>query len=135
MPQLGGSAPVTLAGVLAQGNDETSQGLVIHQLKSEGAPFIYGAIPGAMDMKTTVVGYGSPELSLLAAAFTDMAHHYKLPMFGTGGCGDGKRLDLHTASEAVLSFLMSTSSGAPYSRYRTFGPVDSCLFRAGSAGE
>jgi trimethylamine--corrinoid protein Co-methyltransferase len=112
MPQLGSSAPVTLAGALAQGNAETLSGLVIHQLKSKGAPFIYGAIPGSMDMKTTVVGYGSPEMSLLSAAFSDMAHHYKLPMFGTGGCGDGKRLDLQIASDAVLSLVMGTLSGA-----------------------
>jgi trimethylamine--corrinoid protein Co-methyltransferase len=112
MPQLGSSAPVTLAGALAQGNAETLSGLVIHQLKSKGAPFIYGAIPGAMDMKTTVVGYGSPEMSLLSAAFSDMAHHYGLPMFGTGGCGDGKGLDLQIASEAVLSLVMGALSGA-----------------------
>jgi trimethylamine--corrinoid protein Co-methyltransferase len=112
MPQLGSSAPITLAAALAQGNAETLSGLVIHQLKRPGAPFIYGAIPGAMDMKTTVVGYGSPEMSLVSAAYSDLAHHYGLPMFGTGGCGDAKALNLQIAAEATLSLVLGSLSGA-----------------------
>jgi trimethylamine--corrinoid protein Co-methyltransferase len=112
MPQLGSSSPVTLAGSLAQGNAESLSGLVIHQLANPGAPFIFGAIPGAMDLRTMVFGYGSPELSLLSSAYADLAHFYHLPVFGTAGCGDGKALDLQIATEATLSLVMSALSGS-----------------------
>lgn len=86
-------------------------GLVIQQLKVKGAPFIYGGIPSTMDMKTSIVAYGAPEMSLMSAAMTDMAHYYKLPVFTTAGCGDAKFVDQQFAVEAALSCLMAALSG------------------------
>jgi len=63
MPEAGSTAPASTAAVVVQGNAETLSGLVIHQLKHSGAPFIYGAIPSMMDMKSTVVSYGAPEMT------------------------------------------------------------------------
>ena len=112
MPMAGSSAPASMAGVLAQLNAEVLSGLVIHQLKNKGAPFIYGGIPSMMDMKTTVVSYGAPEMDLMSAAMTDMAHYYKLPVFSTAGCSDAKDIDQQFAVEATLSCLMTALSGA-----------------------
>ena len=100
------------AAPLAQLNAEVLSGLVIHQLKTRGAPFAYGAIPGGMDMKTMVVSYGSPELDLLSAAIADIAHHYKLPVLGTAGCSDAKVINQQFAVEATLACLMGALSGA-----------------------
>ncbi len=112
MPQAGATAPATMAGTLAQCNAETLSGLVIQQLKSEGAPYIYGGIPSMMDMRWTTYSYGAPELNLMCAALTDMAHYYRLPMFGTAGCTDARDVDLQAAVESALSCLMSALSGA-----------------------
>ena len=112
MPMAGSTAPATLAGVLAQCNAEVLGGLVMHQVKSRGAPFIYGGIPSMMDMKTTVVSYGAPEMPLMSAGLTDMAHHHRLPVFSTGGCGDGKAIDAQLAAEQTITCLMATLSGA-----------------------
>lgn len=112
MPQGGATAPATLAGILAQGNAESLSGLVIHQLCRRGAPFIYGAIPNHFEMQTMIFPYGSPELHLLCAAQTSMAHYYSLPMFGTAGCTDAKEIDAQAGAEVALSILWATLSGA-----------------------
>jgi trimethylamine--corrinoid protein Co-methyltransferase len=112
MPQAGATAPATFAGTLAQAVAESLAGLVIHQLKRPGAPFVFGAIPTHFEMKTTVLPYGAPELHLLCAAMAEMAHYYDLPNFGTGGTTDAKQIDAQAATEAALSLFMASISGA-----------------------
>ena len=112
MPMAGATAPCSLAGTLMVGSAESLTGLVIAQLLSPGAPYIYGGIPGILDMRTTVCSYGAPEMLLMAMAMTDMAHHYGLPMFGTAGCTDAKRVDPQAAAEAALSCYSAVLSGA-----------------------
>jgi trimethylamine--corrinoid protein Co-methyltransferase len=54
MPMAGATAPATFAGTLAVMNAELLSHLAIIQLKREGAPMIYGAIPNIIDMRTTI---------------------------------------------------------------------------------
>ena len=110
-PIMGASAPATGAGILVQGNAETLSGLVLHQLVEPGAPFVYGGVLLSMDMSTTVVPYGAPELHKHCSALTDLAHHYGLPMFGTCGCSDAKRVDAQAGLEVGFSTLMATLNG------------------------
>jgi len=110
-PIMGASAPATGAGIMALANAETLSGLAIHQLVQPGAPFIYGGVQLSLDMKTTIAPYGSPELHKHCAALTDMAHHYRLPMFGTCGCSDAKRVDAQAGMEVGFSVLMATLNG------------------------
>ena len=51
-PMMGATAPVTMAGCIAQANAEALSGLVIQQLKKPGASFIYGTDASILDMKT-----------------------------------------------------------------------------------
>ena len=108
----GATAPVTLAGNLAICNAEILSGIVIAQLIQEGLPCIYGGIPGPMDMRTAVFPYGAPESALLCAALTEMAHYYRLPMFGTAGVTDAVEVNCQAASEITLNCLLSLLSGA-----------------------
>ncbi len=107
----GASAPVTGAGVLVMGTAECLAGLVLHQLTMPGAPIIFGGVMFVMDMATTVATYGSAERNQLCAALTDMAHHYKLPVFGTSGCSDSKVVDVQAGMEMGLSVMLSTLNG------------------------
>lgn len=111
-PMSGATAPVTLAGTLVSGNAELLSGLVIHQLKQKGAPFIYGGVFTIMDMATTIFSYAAPEFHLLHTAHTELAHYYKLPVFSTAGCSDSKTLDQQAGIEAGLSCLMTSLCGA-----------------------
>ncbi len=58
-PMTGASAPVSLAGCVAQASAESLSGLVIHQLARSGAPFIYGADATIMDMRSMIFAYGA----------------------------------------------------------------------------
>lgn len=111
-PSAGGTAPVTMAGVLVEGLADTLAGLVIAQLKKEGAPFIMGGVFTIMDMRTTIFSYGAPELLMMSAALSEIGKKLGLPVFSTAGCSDAKELDQQAGLEAGLSILMAALSGA-----------------------
>lgn len=110
-PSMGATAPATAAGLLVQGTAECLSGLVLHQVVNPGAPIIFGGVMTLLDMSTTIYSYGAPELHQLCAALTDIAHYYQLPMFGTCGCSDAKRVDAQAGMEMGFSVLMATLSG------------------------
>ncbi len=101
----GGGGPITLAGAVALGNAECLLGLIISQLVRPGAPFLYGMNTAALDMKTTIVSYGSPEWSLGMGAWTALAHLYNLPVWGYGGATDSKVVDTQAGIEATFSIM------------------------------
>ena len=110
-PMMGGSAPVTMAGCIAQASAESLSGLVIHQLVRKGSSFIYSADATILDMQEMIFSYGSPELQLMDAAFADMAHHYGLPLFCIAGATDSKVIDAQAGAEMALSLLISALNG------------------------
>lgn len=112
MTMAGTTAPATLAGLLAQSHAEILFGLVIHQYTNPGAPFVYGAIPSIMDMQTTKFCYGAPEMWLCASAIADIAHYFKLPLWGTAGPTDAKEIDQQCVAELSYGILMAGLSGA-----------------------
>ena len=109
----GGTGPVTLPGSLVQINAEMLVGLVLAQLKREGAPFImFAGCPTPLDMKTTIASYASPEFLLFQIGLTQLQHHQGLPTFGTAGCSDSKAFDQQASLEGAMSMLVSSLSGA-----------------------
>jgi len=92
-PNTGGGGPITLAGAVALGNAESLLGLIITQLVRPGAPFLYGMNTAALDMKSTIVSYGSPEWSMGMGAWVELARFYNLPVWGYGGATDSKVVD------------------------------------------
>jgi trimethylamine--corrinoid protein Co-methyltransferase len=109
---MGGTSPQSFAGSLVQCNAEVLTGLVLTQLVNEGAPFIYGAMPSIMDMKSTIGSYGAAEFHLLVAAASEMADSYGLPFYGTAGCTDAKQLDEQAVAEATIEIFSSILSKA-----------------------
>jgi trimethylamine--corrinoid protein Co-methyltransferase len=101
----GGGGPITLAGAVALGNAECLVGLIITQLVRPGAPFLYGMNTAALDMKTTIVSYGSPEWSLGMGAWAELARFYNLPVWGYGGATDSKVVDAQAGIEATFSIM------------------------------
>jgi trimethylamine--corrinoid protein Co-methyltransferase len=107
--QGGTTAPITLAGCQVVWTVGSLVGLVLSQLKREGAPYVmagWGA--GALDMKTTVQPYAEPDRRGIAQS---MAHFYGLPMFALGGCSDSKCLDEQAGIEASLTLMISAMTG------------------------
>jgi trimethylamine---corrinoid protein Co-methyltransferase len=110
-PMMGGTAPATLAGGLALGNAEVLSGLVIHQLKHRGAPFVFGSGLHHMDMRTMISVYGAPEFQLARVGVMEMGRHYGLPTWGYAGHSDSCALDEQAASDATFSILVALLSG------------------------
>ncbi|ATW27047.1 trimethylamine methyltransferase family protein [Candidatus Formimonas warabiya] len=108
----GATAPCSLAGLLTQVNAEILSGLVMHQLKSKGAPYIYGAACGAMDMKTTIIPHGSPEFQIYGTALAHLARFYNLPCWSTAGNSDAPVLDQQATMEWGFNIFMAQCSGA-----------------------
>lgn len=122
---LGGTAPITFAGALAQCNADVLTGLVISQLVKEGAPYIYGAMPSIMDMRTTVGSYGAPEFAMLVAASAELAHSYGLPFYGTAGTSDAKFIDEQSIAEVTMYCFAALLSKA--NLVHDVGVLDHCI--------
>lgn len=109
-PNTGGGGPITLAGALALGNAECLVGLVLTQLVRRGAPFLYGMNTAALDMKSAIVSYGSPEWATGMPACTDLARYYGLPSWGAAGATDSKVVDAQAGAEAATSIMTALLS-------------------------
>jgi trimethylamine---corrinoid protein Co-methyltransferase len=104
-PNTGGGGPVTVAGAIALGNAESLVGLVLTQLVSIGTPFLYGMNVAALDMKSAIVSYGSPEWPLAQAAWADLGRYYHLPVWGFAGATDSKVVDAQAGIEATITIM------------------------------
>lgn len=104
-PNTGGGGPITLAGALALGNAECLAGLVLAQLVRRGTPFLYGMNTAALDMKSAIVSYGSPEWAIGMPAWTDIGRYYNLPVWGVAGATDSKVPDAQAGIEATVTIM------------------------------
>lgn len=111
IPLAGGTGPVTAAGNIIQAAVDSWAGLVVAQHLRPGLPFFMGAVLSVMDMSAMILAYGAPELSLMMAGLTDLAHYVGLPLWQTGGCTDSKCLDEQASLEGSLSVFFSALSG------------------------
>ncbi|MGD2001079.1 MAG: trimethylamine methyltransferase family protein [Desulfobacterales bacterium] len=107
----GGTAPVTAAGIIVQTTAESFLGLVLSQTIRPGLPFFMGGVLSVMDMSAMILTYGAPELCLMMAGATELAHYVGIPLWQTGGCTDAKCLDEQAALEGSLSCFFSALSG------------------------
>ena len=99
----GATGPVTPAGTLVQCTAEALTGLVLSQLVRKGTPFLWGSSGAAMDMRTMIHAYASPEEMLHNTAMAELAHHYyHLPVWGFSGCSDSKRPDIQAGFEGGI---------------------------------
>ncbi len=110
-PLAGATAPTTLAGTAVQALTESLFGIVLSQIRKPGAPLIIGGLMSNMDMLTTVYSYGSPEMALLSAAYTQITKWLNVPMYETAGCSDAKLFDEQAAMEATINIATAALVG------------------------
>ena len=110
-PLAGATAPVTLAGTLVQALTESLFGIVLSQIRKPGASLIIGGLMSNMDMRTTVYSYGSPEMALLSAGYTDITKWLGVPEYETAGCSDVKVFDEQAAMEATINIATAALIG------------------------
>lgn len=112
MAQMGLSAPMSLAGVMAQENAEILAGVCITQLVRPGMPVCYGGICHAFDMRTTQMIFGGPEQAILGVGMTQMGKHYGLPVYINVGLTDSKRPDAQAGMECAATLMLGAAAGA-----------------------
>jgi trimethylamine--corrinoid protein Co-methyltransferase len=111
-PLMGGTGPITMASGLTLALSEILSSVVVHQLKNEGAPFVFGSGVHHLEMGASQICYASPEFQLTKAAIAQLGRWYGIPTWGYAGCSDSKIMDEQAALEAMLSVLMAKFSGA-----------------------
>jgi trimethylamine--corrinoid protein Co-methyltransferase len=113
MALAGGTAPVTLAGLLVQQNAEVLSGLLIAHLVNPRAPVVYGNVSCPMDMRSGDSCTGAPEVGLLNAASVQLAKHYGMPCSVTAQTS-AKVPDAQASYEKMTSLMMGVMAGADF---------------------
>ncbi|MDY7040333.1 MAG: trimethylamine methyltransferase family protein [Chloroflexota bacterium] len=113
-PMAGSTAPVTLAGMLAQLNAEQLAGLALTQLVQPGCPVLIGPIPATADMRSGKYLGGSVELGMGNAAITQMAHFYQVPIYNSAGMTESKVPDIQAGIEKTQSVIQVALAGANF---------------------
>ncbi|MFW6116168.1 MAG: trimethylamine methyltransferase family protein [bacterium] len=112
VPMSGATAPSTMAATIVVALAEDLAGLALAQLKNPGVPVIVGGVLAPMDMRTSVIALGGPELTLMMAGLAQMCRHYTVPSYGTAGCSNSKTVDPQAAIEATNSILGALLAGS-----------------------
>jgi trimethylamine--corrinoid protein Co-methyltransferase len=107
----GATAPITMAGAITVATAENLTGLVIHQLKNPGAPFVFGGGMSPMDLVSMQPTYAAPEAVMEQEGLCDMGRFYNLPTWGFGGCSASKLPDEQASNEATHYLLLAAMCG------------------------
>jgi trimethylamine--corrinoid protein Co-methyltransferase len=125
-PMAGSTSPLTMAGTLAQIHAEQLAGITICQLTNEGAPLLYGGIPGMANLKTMGYSGGAVECGMMNAAIHQLAHHIKVPNYNSSGLTDSKLPDAQAGYEKALTAVLASMGGSNYIHHSA-GMLESML--------
>jgi trimethylamine--corrinoid protein Co-methyltransferase len=113
-PICGTTAPVTLAGNVLTHVAETLGGIALVQCVNKGSPGICGSVGSITNLQTMDHLAGPIERAMINAAVAQMAQHFQIPLYSTGGTTDSKEVDVQAAYESAMSSLLVAMSGANY---------------------
>jgi trimethylamine--corrinoid protein Co-methyltransferase len=107
----GGTAPVSVAGALAQQVAEALSGVALAQVVRPGTPCLYGSFFTALDMRTGAPAFGTPEGVLGVLAGGQLARRYGLPYRGGGGLSSANAVDAQAAAETQMMLWATMLAG------------------------
>ncbi len=111
-PTAGATAPMSIAGALAQQNAELLASIVIAQLVHPGLPVIYCGRLAMMEPRTGFSVWGGIELGLASAATVQLGHFYGLPVNVYGLSTNAHVLDVQNGYERALNAVIPALAGA-----------------------
>ena len=111
-PIAGATAPMSLAGSLAQQNAEVLASIVLAQSVQPGLPIVYCGRLAMMEPRTGLSVWGGVELGLASAATVQMGHRYSLPVNVYGFSTNAHVLDLQNGYERALNAAIPALAGA-----------------------
>jgi len=113
-PICGTTSPITLAANVLTHLAETLGGITLVQSVRKGAPGICGSVGSITNLQNMDHVGGAVERGMVHAAVAQMAQHFGLPVYSTGGCSDAKEVDVQAAYESAAMSLLVAMSGANY---------------------
>lgn len=113
-PICGTTSPITLAGNVLAHTAETLAGITLVQSIKKGAPGICGSVGSITNLYTMDHLGGPVERAMINAAVSQMAQHFEVPLYSTGGTSDSKEVDIQAAYESAVSSVLVAMSGANY---------------------
>jgi trimethylamine--corrinoid protein Co-methyltransferase len=111
-PSAGATAPMSLAGSLAQQNAEVLASVVLVQSVRPGLPIVYCGRLAMMEPRTGVSVWGGVELGLVSAATVQIGHRYGLPVNVYGLSTNAHTLDLQSGYERAINSIIPALAGA-----------------------
>jgi trimethylamine--corrinoid protein Co-methyltransferase len=113
-PLMGGTAPVTIVGVVLQNNLEILSLAVISQLANPGAPLLHRGITMFMDMSSGAGLMGTVECGLAQAAASQVVQtKYNFPVVSYGLISDAKLADSQSQIERTVQAMLAGMTGSP----------------------
>lgn len=104
-PVAGLTAPLTLAGTLAQMHAELLAAIVLVQQMQPGLPMLYQGTASAVDLRRLVAVNGWPETGLIKEAGVLLGKHRRLPTTGFGLNSISKTVDVEYGYEKAANAL------------------------------
>lgn len=111
-PISGGTAPITLAGGLAQQNAELLAGVMLVQTVTTKVPIQYSGRLSMMDLRSGKNVWGMPEMALASAATVQIAHRYRMIADVYGVTMDGNMIDVQAGVERAMAAVIPALAGA-----------------------
>lgn len=111
-PLMGATSPVSTGGHVIQGMAECLLGLVLHQHRAPGGPFVFGVNKGTLDMVSGQPSYAAVEGLMNYLTIVEMAKWLDLPNWGSAGCTDSQTIDAQLGLEAGEITLLSMLLGS-----------------------
>ncbi len=111
IPVSGGTAPVTLAGTLAQMTAENLSAVILNQTAGPGSALLWGGCPSILEMRYGTTPMTAVESTLMSCANTEIAKYLGVPTGAHAGRANSKRVDSQSGIEASLAVFLHTLSG------------------------
>ena len=111
-PTAGTTAPMSIAGAVAQQNAEVLAALVLAELARPGLPIIYCGRLAMMEPRTGLSVWGGVELGIASAATVQIGHRYGLPVNVYGFSTNAHSLEIQNGFERSLNAALPALAGA-----------------------
>ncbi len=112
---LGGAvAPLTTAGMVAQGLAESMASCALAQLVRPGAPVILASFFSSMSLRSGSPTFGTPEPAIGSLAMGQLARRLNLPLRCAGNFCTSKLPDGQAMQQSMMSMMSAVQGGANY---------------------
>ncbi len=111
-PIAGATAPMSIAGSIAQQNAENLAAIVLAQLARPGLPVIYCGRLAMMEPRTGISVWGGVELGMASAGTVQVGHRYHLPVNVYGFSTNAHLPNIQSGFERTLNAAIPALAGA-----------------------